>query len=215
MVGLLDDARVQRYDKFRLGPKFKKYQHAPPRVLVDRSAAYLGSLVAAKLHLRGATSVGQRVRTIGKPRIENYGTLVIGDDTVLRSVNVPLELCVEVDATLIIGRECSLNYGVSIGTTERVTIGDRVRMGPYVMIVDNAFHSPYERSVRPPSKPVVIEDDVWLASRSSILPGVTIGRGVIVGAGSTVTRDVPPFTVVAGNPAREVDKLDPDLFREK
>lgn len=51
------------------------------------------------------------------------------------------------------------------------------------------------------SKPIIIEDDVWIGMNSIILKGVTIGRGAVVGAGSVVTKDVPAWTVVAGNPA--------------
>ena len=55
-------------------------------------------------------------------------------------------------------------------------------------------------------KPIVIEDYVWIATGAMILPGVTVGEGAVVAAGSVVTKDVPPWTVVAGNPAREVKK---------
>lgn len=50
--------------------------------------------------------------------------------------------------------------------------------------------------------PVYIDDDVWIGARVIILPGITIGKGSILGAGSVVTKDVPPFSIVAGNPAR-------------
>jgi acetyltransferase-like isoleucine patch superfamily enzyme len=56
-------------------------------------------------------------------------------------------------------------------------------------------------------RPVVIEDDVWLASRVIVLPGVRIGRGSVVGAGSVVTKDVPAFCLAAGNPARALGTL--------
>jgi acetyltransferase-like isoleucine patch superfamily enzyme len=49
---------------------------------------------------------------------------------------------------------------------------------------------------------IVIEDDVWIGANSAILPGVTIGRGAVIGAGSVVTRDVAPYSICAGNPAR-------------
>lgn len=54
------------------------------------------------------------------------------------------------------------------------------------------------------AKPVTVGDDVWIGQRALILPGVSIGTGAIVAAGSVVTRDVPPFAVVAGNPAKVI-----------
>ncbi|MDE6498662.1 MAG: hypothetical protein K2L21_08380 [Muribaculaceae bacterium] len=57
------------------------------------------------------------------------------------------------------------------------------------------------------SKPIRIEDDAWIGMNCIILKGVTIGEGAIVGAGSVVTRDVPAWTVVAGNPARVVKEI--------
>lgn len=53
-------------------------------------------------------------------------------------------------------------------------------------------------------KPVVIEDDVWIGSRVIILPGVTIGKGSVIGASAVVSKSVPPYSVVAGNPAKIV-----------
>jgi acetyltransferase-like isoleucine patch superfamily enzyme len=61
------------------------------------------------------------------------------------------------------------------------------------------------------SKPIVIEDNVWIGMHCTILKGITIGEGAIVGAGSVVSRDVAPWTVVAGNPARVVKQLPPEL----
>jgi acetyltransferase-like isoleucine patch superfamily enzyme len=60
----------------------------------------------------------------------------------------------------------------------------------------------------PISEPVIIEDDVWIGTRCMILKGVTIGRGSVVGAGSVVRRDVPPYSLMAGNPARRVASID-------
>jgi galactoside O-acetyltransferase len=59
-------------------------------------------------------------------------------------------------------------------------------------------------------KPVKIEDKVWIGFNSIILKGVTVGEGAIVGAGSVVTKDVPPYTIVAGNPARIIRELTPE-----
>lgn len=195
-----------------LRAKMERSRGQPFRVMAHKAAAYVSGLLTARLYLHGVDHVGRRVRTLGRPRIQNFGTMWIGDDVLLRSINVPVELCTEPGATLRVGDECSINYGVSIGATSRVEIGDRVRLGPYVMIVDSEFHEAYDRSRRPPSRPVVIEDDVWIAAKASVLPGVTIGRGAMVGASAVVTRDVPPFSVVAGVPAKVVRTLDPDRF---
>jgi acetyltransferase-like isoleucine patch superfamily enzyme len=62
------------------------------------------------------------------------------------------------------------------------------------------------------ARSVLIEEDVWLGAKASVLPGVRIGRGAVVGTGAVVTRDVPPLTVVTGVPARAVRTLDRDLF---
>ena len=184
----------------------------PWQVLVRRGFDFAQSLALAPLYLRAVTQVGSNVRTIGRPRIENFGAMRIGAHTTLRSVVTPLELCCGVGGSLTIGRDVSINYGVSVGATGSIRIGDRVRIGPYAMIVDTMFHDPYNRSIRPPPQPVVIEPDVWIGSRASVMPGVHIGRGAIVGTGAVVTRDVPPYAVVAGVPARLVRQLDPARF---
>jgi len=64
-------------------------------------------------------------------------------------------------------------------------------------------------------RPVCIEDDVWIGSRVILLPGVRIGKGSIVGAGSVVTRDVEPYAIVAGNPARKIrSRIDTDTMEQ-
>lgn len=80
-------------------------------------------------------------------------------------------------------------------------------MGPQITIITenhrfDGLEVPMALQGQAESKPVVIEDDVWVGARAIILPGVTIGAHSIVGAGSVVTKDVPPWTVVGGNPAR-------------
>lgn len=179
--------------------------------LASKSARYALELATARLYLTGI-SLGTGVRTLGKPRIENHGTISIGAHTLLRSINVPVELACEAGAELTIGQHCMINYGVSLGCTKSITIGDRCRLGPYVMVVDTGFHELYDRQKRPPSQPVVLEDDVWIGAKASVMPGVHIGRGAVIGAGAVVTRDVPAFAVVAGVPAQIIKQLDPSKF---
>lgn len=90
-----------------------------------------------------------------------------------------------------------------------VKIGDHVMMGPEVYIYTQNHKMdrtdiPMDEQGFAEEKAVVIEDDVWIGSRVTILPGVTIGKGSVIGASAVVTKDVPPYSVAAGNPARVV-----------
>lgn len=96
-----------------------------------------------------------------------------------------------------------------------VSIGSRVSIAPNVVIIADSGpnnseiqYLDYVRERLIVSKPVVIDDDVWIGAGAIILPGVHIGRGAVIGAGAVVTRDVSPFAVVAGVPARLVRKLE-------
>jgi maltose O-acetyltransferase len=110
------------------------------------------------------------------------------------------------------GRWIAIGDGSSLGHGSRVygvTMGDNVMVGPNcTFLKDNHVFADVTRPMRgqglsAPTCPV-IEDDVWIGEKVVILPGIRVGTGSIVGAGSVVTKDVPPFTIVAGNPARQI-----------
>ena len=94
-----------------------------------------------------------------------------------------------------------------------ITIGDRVSIAPRVTLVTSSHPNRSRiRGFAPLSQgPIVIEDDAWLGSGCVVLPGVRIGRGAVIGANSVVASDVPPLHVVAGQPARTVRELVPDV----
>lgn len=196
----------------KLFENWQRDRHQGVMTVMRKGARYAQELATAQLYLRDATHVGQGARTLARPRIDNQGRLVIGGGTLLRSINVPVELAVGRGGLLEIGENSVLNYGTSVGAMGSISIGARVRIGPYVMIIDTEFHSIYDRKLMPEPRPIVIEDDVWLGAKCSVLPGVTIGRGSIVGVSSVVGTNIPPFTMVAGVPARPVKKLDPEQF---
>lgn len=102
---------------------------------------------------------------------------------------------ISIGDTCVIDRDCQLDGRGGI------TIGNNVNLAPEVMIL-TASHDPDDESFAGIEKPVVVEDYAWLATRALILPGVTIGHHAIVAAGSVVTKDVSPHTIVGGNPAR-------------
>jgi acetyltransferase-like isoleucine patch superfamily enzyme len=110
-----------------------------------------------------------------------------------------------------IGANCAINHGVFILGNAGITIGENVVLSARCMLMDAGL-SPDGDFGRPETRhydnrPIVIEDGAWIGAGSIILQGVTVGRSSIVGAGSVVTRDVPPLTIVAGNPARVVRHL--------
>jgi acetyltransferase-like isoleucine patch superfamily enzyme len=93
---------------------------------------------------------------------------------------------------------------------EYISIGDEASIGPGVKIMAHSGASPFHSRLKiyhEGPKKVTIERGVWLAAGAIILPGVTVGEGSIVAAGSVVSRDVPSYTMVAGNPARAIKKL--------
>lgn len=94
----------------------------------------------------------------------------------------------------------------------KLVIGDRVSIAPSVIVIlsSHSNFSNVSQSVSQKERYVIIGNDVWIGAGAIIMNGVTIGEGAIVGAGSVVTRDVPPFTVVAGNPARIIKELVPN-----
>lgn len=107
-----------------------------------------------------------------------------------------------------IGKGCFIQQCCTFFGRGGITIGDGVFIGPKCnLITINHDPDPENRSATY-GRPIVIEDKVWIGINSTILPGVKIGYGSIVGAQSVVTRDVPPMTIVAGNPARIIKKID-------
>lgn len=168
--------------------------------LLEKVAANL----RARYYLRRCTKVGRYVRVYGKPLVQNYGVIEIGDRVNILSHTVRAELAAMSGGRLEIGAESTINYGFSAVAHQLVHIGNRCSIGPYVNIIDNNFHEILDRSRKPASRPVVIGDDVWIAARVMILPGVTIGDNSVISAGSVVTESVPERTIVAGNPAKIV-----------
>jgi maltose O-acetyltransferase len=167
------------------------------------------AVVRARWWLRKATSVGSRVRLRGHPLISNHGRMVIGSRVQLVSTAARLELVTLPGGTLEIGERTLVNYGGSIAAAESVRIGARCLIGTHAIIMDNDFHrvEPERRLEWPESRPIAIEDNVWLGARVIVLGGVTIGAGSCIGAGSVVNSDIPPRSLAVGVPARVIRTL--------
>jgi len=107
-----------------------------------------------------------------------------------------------------IGKNSSLNQGCNLYGLGGIEIGDNVRIACYTTIysADHEFSSPDVLVTNQGYKiaKVVIEDDVWIGSSVNINKGVTIGKGAVIGGGSVVTKDIPPYAVAVGNPAKVI-----------
>lgn len=117
------------------------------------------------------------------------------------------------------GNNVQLNDYVHIGAVNSITIGNNVLIASKVFITDHNHGSYGNKNIHsspeiPPEKrelsssPVIIEDNVWIGEFVSILPGVTIGEGSIIGAMTLVNKNIPPFSIAVGVPAKVVKKYD-------
>jgi acetyltransferase-like isoleucine patch superfamily enzyme len=104
---------------------------------------------------------------------------------------------------LSIGRGSSIGHDAVLDARKRLTIGRNVNMSSQVMIWTDQ-HDYRSRTFVAAGGPVTIGDYVWLGPRAIILPGINVGEGAVVAAGAVVTKDVPPYAVVAGVPAVKV-----------
>jgi acetyltransferase-like isoleucine patch superfamily enzyme len=168
------------------------------------SKAFAGAyrLLNAKIRLRNCAQVGSMVTVRGSLRIEGNGKINIGNRVKIWSHLSITQLSVGDGARLTIGDNTFINTGVIVSVRNAVQIGKNCQIANQVIIMDNDFHGLEERHKPEHPEPVIIEDDVWLATRCTILKGVKIGRGAVVAAGAVVTRDVPPYTLVGGVPAK-------------
>ncbi|MPR35417.1 acyltransferase [Salmonirosea aquatica] len=107
---------------------------------------------------------------------------------------------------LTVGNRSGINMYCSIGAHSPITIGDDVRISRGAILetagLDFSISAPYKHI----SKPIIIEDGVWIASNVIILGGVTIGKGSIIGAGTVVSKTVPPMSIIVGSPNRILAK---------
>ncbi len=194
------------FDVLRSGSSFllSLYRNADVRTrakIGTTKFAWSGSVLSRRE--KGAISIGHSGFIRGEIFVfPHAGKVIIGD-------------------WVYIGVNSSVWSSSSVG----VKIGDRVLISSNVHIHDTDGH-PFDPAVRflqtkailtqghprqisgIEAKEIIIHDDVWIGLNSVILKGVTIGEGAVVGAGSVVTKDVPPYTVVAGNPARIIRELE-------
>jgi acetyltransferase-like isoleucine patch superfamily enzyme len=184
-----------------------------------QSAYHFGARVfLAEPLMKGyCKSYGKNFRTGSQVHwIQGKGDLIVGDDVLIDGkCNITFASLNE-RPTLRIGDRTVIGHDSAMVVASAITIGNDCLIAGGTWMFDSPGHpsDPEDRKAKKPPapediKPVVIEDNCWIGSDAVIGPGVRVGQGSIVAAKSVVLNDVPPFTVVMGNPARRILQLKP------
>ncbi len=159
------------------------------------------------------TKVGRNLQLWAFPHVSGHSTIIIGDNVSIYGHMGIGSGRIHDNPTLRIGNGVDIGHNVFFTVNQEVIIEDHVNIASFTHIMDSDSHprDPYLRAQKlPPSrdeiKPIRICSRAWIGLGSFIMKGVTIGEGAIVGSNSVVISDVPPFSVVIGNPARVILK---------
>ena len=142
--------------------------------------------------------------------IGDYATLITAPD---KRIDLSTWETDKINGEIQLGKYILISPGTSIRSAKKITIGESSMIASDVTITDSDWHGIYDRTdyVATP-KEVIIEENVWIGEKAIVLKGSKIGKNSIIGAGSVVNGVVPENVVFAGNPAREVKKLDKGDF---
>lgn len=181
--------QIKRKYKKYLFNKYSTYENP----LILNSSSWCISPSKEQLIIKNNCDIsGCRIYVIGN------GKVSIGDHTTIRYNSKISSVCnISIGSHVII----SNNVDIYDHNSHPTDFDTRWKM------CDNGFYGEAWSSTKADFKPTIIEDGVWIGEKSTILKGVTIGRGSIVASHSVVTKSVPPYTIVAGNPAVVVKKL--------
>lgn len=168
-------------------------------------------VLIAKLY---GLQIGNKGQLLINSRISGHKHIKIGDDFLLSQYS-HLKSMTSINGgsskTIIIGNNVYINEYTIVDANLHVEIGDDTIIGPMVLIIDsNHCYSNINLPIRLQGseyRPVIIKSGVWVGAHSVILPGVTIGEHSVIAANSTVLHDVPPYTLVAGSPAKVIKKF--------
>ncbi len=137
-------------------------------------------------------------------RVGNYVNIIASNEKKVRLSVWPKKVG---EGRLVIGDYCLVCPGARISAALEIVIEDNCMIASDAYITDSDWHDIYNRITSGKTSPVLIKENAWIGDSAIVCKGVTIGENSIVGAGSVVTDDVPPNTIVAGNPAKVVKIL--------
>lgn len=214
----------------RTGYRAARRFHIPVPALIGKPllAVYLGVrglyyavfrlFVCEPILKASCRRYGRNLRTgVYVPWVGGSGDIVFGDDcNVVGKVSIVFAARFADRPALVVGNRSGIGHECQFTVAKRITIGDDCHIASGTRMFDSSGHPldpERRRAGYPPDdadvKPITIGDNVWVGAYCTIFPGVTIGENSVVATGSVVTGDVPPNTLVAGYPARQIKKLDP------
>ncbi|WP_339922121.1 acyltransferase [uncultured Cyclobacterium sp.] len=176
--------------------------------LIKNLKTGLFRVVNGKIRLRNCASTGKLITVRGPLRVEGSGKITVGDHCKIWSHMGVTQLFADRGAELIIGEGTFINTACIVSASNRIVIGKNCQIANQVIIMDGDFHGVDDRDAPGKSDAIIIGDNAWLATRSMILKGVEIGEGATVAAGSVVTKNVAPYTLVGGVPAKLIRNLE-------
>jgi maltose O-acetyltransferase len=170
----------------------------------SRHGVHLKLLLVHILLVPFPPALGLRLR----PRLYRQIGFKVGRDVSIFG-NISFDGGGDIYSRLTIGDGVIINSHVHININAPVFIGNRVGVGHHSIIITDTHEigPSHARLGRHSSLPVTIEDGAWVCATATLLPGVTVRKGAVVAAGSVVSRDVPPDTMVVGSPARVKKQL--------
>jgi acetyltransferase-like isoleucine patch superfamily enzyme len=167
------------------------------------------SKISLKIFLKGSENItiGAQCKLHRYCELDasNRGRIILGDKVTL---NPYVFLQANVNGYIEIGNNTELNNFTIVNSGGKIIIGQNVLIGPKVNII--AYNHSFESIDIPIKKqksktaPIIIEDDVWIGANVTILPGVKIGKGAVIGANSVVNKDIEPFSVNVGVPCKKI-----------
>ncbi|PCI96303.1 MAG: chloramphenicol acetyltransferase [Flavobacteriales bacterium] len=178
----------------------------PFMLLIKRIYSSIWRIILGKWVLRDCKT-GRLCTTRGVPRIDANGEIILGDRVKIWSHIHTTQLSAGGRGKLIIGDNTFINVGSIISAHHLIKIGKNVQIAPGVIVMDNDFHGVEDREEEKVPTPIIIGDNVWLATRVVVLKGVTIGEGSTIATGAVVTKDIPSYSLAAGVPAKVIKKL--------
>jgi acetyltransferase-like isoleucine patch superfamily enzyme len=145
--------------------------------------------------------------------IGDYATLITAPD---KRIDLSTWETDKINGELQLGKYILISPGTSIRSAQKIVIGDSTMIASDVTITDSDWHDIYDRTdyVASP-KEVIIQENVWIGEKSLILKGSKIGKNSIIGAGSVVSGEVPANVIFAGNPAKQIKKLNEKSFKTR